>query len=591
MRKKTDVLPSPTAPAQRRFPRRCLLLLLSAAVLPASAANIDTYWQYADGETPPNPNGSWSDANRWSGGVPADLLPTDTNRTFFDISSGAESNVTVEDGYSGGFNSFYIYDGKRLNLLFGSGSSLAGAGLQVGNNDKATHLNMEGTGGNSSMSFSFINIGSGATGTGNTVTVQGSGLTVSASATTTVGRTGNAHRMIVSNGGAFNGAALVVSGTQTTVSGVGNNHQFIVNGAGSVATFNGGSSGTLGLIVGARPTTGLTASTLQSGNRILVEDGGHLVLDAVGAAATKDVLVGYAHYRTNNWIDISGTGSLLEVKGNARTRIGYDGDSTYNNRIVVRDGGAFRTDSAIEIYNSSSTAANRRNILSVENGGTLATSNAIDNNGGLVRLAEGGSIVGETLAGSLANATLNINGTGRLEAEGTGLGKSLTVNIGNSASLQAVFAVGLAGRTSASSILIDSTFNMNDGSLLEVAIFGSNEMDMIILGDDAAFSIGNDVGLLISTVGYTLQGGESFQLFSGNLGAISGSFNETLLNLPTLSDGLFWDLGDFNAAGDWVLTVGGAIPEPSQVALTMGVLAILVLGVTRRARARRTAAR
>ncbi|AHF92917.1 anchor protein [Opitutaceae bacterium TAV5] len=574
--KMTEYL-SITAARRARF--ACVSLFLLSAAGMAHAANIDTYWNVADGE--------WTSAGNWSNGLPGDLSP-DVSRVFFDTAqSGTVSNVTVAASAVAAFNQFRVNQGKTVNVSMGAGASLSGVSLTLGSGAASSHLRIEGpSDGTATASWSsFLQVGGTATSSGNTLTFSGSGLAASAANTITIGRQGNSHTMTVEGGASFQGKGLVVSGTTDVQYGVGNNNRLIVSGTGTNMTLSGfsGAVNTLGLVVGARPLTGSSGSNVQSGNRVTVSDGARLTVvgDNVDNA-TMTVLVGAATYRTNNSIEVSGTDSVFEVTGNIRTTVGHTTDTSYNNRLTVSDGGTVKTDAEIVINNGPSTAANRRNILAIGNGGTLVSDNVINNNGGLVTLAEGGVLKGETLAGAATSLVLNINGTGRFEAAGNGLGDTVTVNIGDSGGKEAVLAVGLAGRSGAATFSLDSALNLATGSFLEVSIFSDGSVDSIDLGTNASVTLSDGVGLRIAFDGEAPSAGGSYQLFTGNLSSIVGSFDTDLLSAPALADGLSWDWSRFNAAGGWTVSV---VPEPSVIALLAGAgTGLVALGIRLRRR-------
>jgi hypothetical protein len=333
--------------------------------------------------------------------------------------------------------------------------------------------------------------------------------------------------------------------------------------------------------VGSRPLTGSSASNVQSGNTVEVLDGGKLSVIGDNPDATITVTVGANTYRTNNSIQVSGVGSVLELTGAIETTIGFNNTTSYNNRLVVSNGGTVRTEGKVIIQNGSSTAANRRNILDIGANGTFITSNAVENNGGLVRLDSTGTLKGETMLGAPQPVTLSINQTGRFEASGSGLGSTVTVQVGDGTN-EAVLAVGTAGVTTVSTLVVNSLVSMNDNSTLEVDIFGANQIDSIELGENGIFDLGSNVTLAISLSGYTLEAGDSYQLFTGEVGNVLGTFGT--IEQPTLADGLSWDMSNFNAAGNWTFQV---VPEPSTVGLLFGGLCALGIGL---ARARRKSA-
>ena len=536
------------------------------------AAPVATLWNVE--------NGDWLTPTNWSNGLPGDLSP-DTSQAVFNVTadSPAQSDVTL--GSAATFDFLGVGFGKTVNLSLGDGAYLSGKSIQVGRfvsgaTVQAAHWNIYGpaTGQATIAWSSFLQIGGSPTGSGATVTFSGANLNIlDSGSNVTVGRQGNGHTLTIQNGAKYSGKGAIVSGTTAISSGVGNNHKLIVTGAGSEMTLSGlsGSTSTLGLIVGSRPLTGSNSSNVQSGNTVEVSDGGKLSVIGDNPDATVSVLVGAATYRVNNSIQVTGANSLLEITGNVKTTIGLDNLSSYNNRLSVSDGGTIRMEGQLIIQNGASTAANRRNILDIGDGGTLLTSGTIISEGGLVRLHENGSLRGESLLGAPQAVTLSINRTGRFEATGSGLGQTVSVQIGDGTN-EAVLAMGGAGRTSASTLVIDSAMTLNEHSALEVSIFGSNAMDAIQLGENSSFSLDDNVKLSILLSGYTLQLGDSYQLFTGESGHVVGSFASIVQ--PTLENGLSWDWSNFNEAGNWTFTV---VPEPSSLWLLIGGLVVFGL--------------
>ena len=554
------------------------LALIAAGNL--QAANVPTIWDVTDGD--------WLTAGNWSAGLPADLAPADLSQALFNVTANSPETSNVTLNGVGTFDYLGVGLGKTVNLELGDGASLTGKTIIVGRFVAGTvvssHLNVTGPAtGQANLTWSSgFQLGGVATGLGDTATFSGPNLTITdTAANLTVGRQGNGHTLTIKDGVKYSGKAMIVSATVNVTSGVGNNHKLVVSGTGTEVSLGGqtGSTATLGLIVGSRPLTGSSSSNVQSGNAVEISNGARMTVVGDNPDATMTVLVGASTYRVNNSIQVAGANSVLDLKGDIATTIGHTTDTSYNNRLVVNNGGTIRSEGVININNGTSIAANRRNILDVGSLGTLLTSNAINNNGGLVRLNEGGVLRGETSFGASTAVALNINGTGRFEAAGSGLGSTVAVNVGNGAS-QAVLAVGITGRTFAATWTVDSAISMNNNSALEVSIFGSHSIDSIILGENSSFTIGENVTLSIGLRNHVLQAGDSYQLFSGEFDHVIGNFST--ISTPTLAGDLSWDLSGFNADGGWTVAV---IPEPSSMVLLFGGGAVAMM--LRRMRSKR----
>jgi|GEM_PF-2694905 len=109
---------------------------------------------------------------------------------------------------------------------------------------------------------------------------------------------------------------------------------------------------------------------------------------------------------------------------------------------------------------------------------------------------------------------------------------------------------------------ISGPLHLLSGSILD---FGLEKTTGAALGFLENASLAIDSGAILRlTLAQPLAvgAGDQWQLLTGFTETISGSFTSTLL--PTLREGLSWDLSRFNASGDWTVAV---IPEPGSVAL------------------------
>lgn len=557
--------------------RRLVLAGLSLVALAGSqahAATKDSFWNVEDGD--------WLSPGNWIGGVPQPT-GTDTYRAIFNVTGGspAISNVTLAGSTT--FDYFGIGFGKTLNLSMGNGALLEARAFIAGRTDggtvKPSYFTVTGPAtGIAEFKVSLFQIGGAATNNSNVVTFSGANLRVTDSGSNgIVGRQGNSHTLNIEGGTQYQGKGLVVADTTDIASGIGNNNKVNVKGAGTVVTLNGSA---VGLSVASRGINNQNG-TVQSGNTVTISDGARVTVN--GETNTTAVSIGAAIYRSNNSILVTGEGARLEMLGDVKTNIGLASavsDTTYNNRLTVQNGAAIFSEGIIEVRNGPNLVANRRNILEIGAGGTLATTASIENNGGLVRLADGGVLKGETALGAATAVSLNINGNGRLEAAGSGLGSSVQVVVGSETET-AVLAIGLAGRTTAATLTLQTGVTMNANSALEVAIFGANKIDSIALTTGGSFLIDGPVSLSISLVGYQLKVGDTYQLFTGDASAVTGSF--TVLNMPTLTGGLSWDTSSFNQAGGWTFAV---VPEPSTYVLVLGFGLVALASQRRRVKLR-----
>ncbi len=561
---------------KRITPVRYASLALIAVVSTLNAANVDSIWNTGDGD--------WSHAAHWTNGLPGNPGAGNVSRVLFELVSGQPNAVKINVDTSSTFGYMGTSQGKSVTLEMGAGTVLENTGtLLVGRvaigATGASSLTVKGPDtGNATFAVGSLQLGGKADASGDSITFSGENLQVTGG-TLTLGRQGNQHSMSFESGVKSAFTSVLVSATaDAAVSGIGNHNKLSVTGAGTEMTIRATSIN--GLNAGPRSLTNQSNINAPTGNTIEISDGGTIRVIGESSTTVSHVFVGGTIYRNNNSIQVSGENSLLEVSGNTAITIGGASDTSYHNFMSVRQGGTIRTDVATTISNGTSTAANRRNILEIGAGGSYLSGQSIHNNGGLVRLEEGGILKGETVSQQEQAISLNINGTGRFEASGSGLANNVTVQIGNGTGT-ATLAMGSANRTEAGTLTLSSTLQMNSNSLLEIAIFGSNEMDSIELLGGSSFQLGTDVTLSLSLSGYTLKAGDSYQLFTGETANVIGNFSNFVL--PTLDDGLSYDWTDFNAAGNWQFAV---IPEPSSVVLLVGS-GLLLLGAGRRSFLRR----
>lgn len=563
--------------------------LLLAATLPlfvsgAFAANI--HWMGGDGD--------WGAASNWTpGSIPGagDSARFFTGTDAYDYP--AESLVNVDGEYTTALTNVLVGMGKSVTFNMADGSTLSTGQIRIG-----TFLNgFEGTArlyvngpssGTATFNITSLAIHDHANNDGNIVQFSGSGLTVNATLNTAIGGGSNNNSLTVSDGAKFNTGLIAVS-HQNTAAGAtgGNNNSLLVTGSGTHVTSTGTNG--QGLWVGA---TDRGNNNRISGNSAVIADGARMTISGSGSSTVSMRIGSHQSYRSANSVTVEGAGSVLElVKGDNNVAIyvgsNVDASTNYNNSLTIRNGGLLRTQGTTTVAGSNITQPMNR--LTIGNGGTFQTNSTITSNGGLVQLEEGGFLLGEEFDGTAVAVEVNIGeGTtregrvGRMEAAGSGLGQSVTVNINN----RGVLGIGSSDASAASLLSLNSNLNFASGSQLELKIFGENAIDSIFLDSTGQMAIGDDVALvLLVTGGYTLKAGDTYQVFTGDLSSISGSFSDFIL--PTLADGLEWDTSNFNAAGNWALSVGGAIPEPSTVGLVMGGLALAGACILRRRQARR----
>lgn len=534
-------------------------------------------------------SGSWGDANNWSQGLPGDV--TGNRAQFAILDEEAEPStktfdVTVDDSYD--IAALYVFRGATANLHMLDGSAINASGAFVTGDlisgykgTGGANLNIIGPASGTATiqlnSTGSTNIfGAARTDEGSMTNFSGAGLNIiNTGAGATVGRRGNNHELRLSDGAQWTGTKLTVWGVLGTgagsVSGADGlrNNRAIITGAGTHMTLNNG------LEIASGGSVATTEGNVARDNRVEVRDGGKLTVTDVG------VRIGVAGngttaYRQNNRIEVTGSGSEMIVSNGATLTIGHaNNNNNFNNHLAIADGGTYRTDGLVTI--NSGTNISRNNYVDVGDGGTLTTNNIINNQSGLFRLRSGGSLLAQNIDGSAATATLNINGAGGLEASGH-IGEGVTVNVGDGG--EARFGFYSTGDT----LDLDGTLNLNDGTTATFRASNAGIVDSVVIGSTGMVNIGENVALVIASSVYTFSVGDVFQLFSGELGNLSGSFAESLTTLPSLGEGLEWDLSRFTAEYGYEMTV---VPEPSVIALGLGGAALAFVVLRRRRKATR----
>ncbi len=561
------------------------LTCLSAALLVSCTSLIAANNEWQTG------SGNWF-TGPWQLSAP----PTSADQAIFSLnasSTAASIVVSIGDDAAAVASYLSIARGKTVELVLGTNASLTatggtwqiGSGTGTGAASAPGKLKISGsTTGRASVAIGSggINIGSSATQTGNSVEIAGN-LDVQAAGGLVVGRFGNSNLLTIKDGAKLEGTSIWVSATQNITNGIGDNNGALISGSGTEVTLKPTSN--LALVVAARPTTNL--STSQTGNYVRIEDGAAVRIDSVNSSSTADLKIGDTSFRVGNFVSVTGAGSVLELKGDTRIYVGVgSNNSNYNNSLSVGNGGAIKSDGAIAVAQARTSGA--KNRLVIGSGGTLLVGGAITNSGGLVQLADGGVLRGETTAGSavpvdlliqgqvLVSGTVTTTSIGRFEAAGSGLASNVTTTVKNNG----VFAVGLASATNASTLTLSSTVNLESGSVLEIGIFSDGGIDSINLALSGSLVLQSDAVFMLTLDGYIPKTGDSWAVFTGATSNIIGNFDMTLASLPTLSGELSWDYSRFNEAGGWQVAV---IPEPRSTGLLL-TAAIAGIGCFRRAR-------
>lgn len=537
--------------------------------------------------------GYWNNSDNWSLGGPSTSEPA-TFGTFDSGFAGAQtaivdSNVQVSQvrlGYG---------QAVHLQLLGGvtfttTSSTPIGSGYGTGVGPASLRISATDAGNLSTFNFgSLIQIGAHQNGSdGNSVTLEGAGLRANLGSGTSV-RIGNARNnnsLIIRDGAHFTSGSQIAVGYGTsrgsTPEEKGHGNSLIVDGTGTRVNVDT----TLVALAISSISSGDTEPI--TGNSAEITNGAFMRV--VSSSSSGTVQIATQRYVRNSSLTVSGAGSRLEIANTgsglgiqmgAKSGSGAGYNDSRNNSITVSDGGTLKNEGRLEIYNTWGSAPNHMRIGS---GGTYLGSANIENRGGIIYLENGGTLAGETADGSGAQTiALNLIDNGEyqastLHAEGSGLDSTVNVNAGAGS----MISLGNASNSSATALSLNSSIAMEADSHLQFVIF-ADSYGSIDFG--ATGSLSGATTLLISFAGYTAQAGDEWALFTGNLTGIDSNFELATSSLPTLADGLFWDLSRLNAEGNWVLGVGGAIPEPTTSAMLLGggVLAT-VLFVRRRAK-------
>ncbi len=459
-------------------------------------------------------NGNWNVPANWDGGVPGTGTTSADNADF--AYSSTHPSVAVNITAKADANLMRIALGQTVTLNLSSGITLtAGSISRVGD----TNLAM-GTG------PSTLNINGPSTGSNGIVAFN---------------------QVFIQNG-----SSMVLSGSRLRVTSA---SSFIL-GLGSLGTFradnslivkDGAKFTTNGIYVG-HPTSGDGAQN----NYVAIEAN-----STVTSNSATPVAIGGAAEDRSNYISVSGSNALLEVTStsvNAKINIGDEAAANYGgNYLEITAGGEVNTRATVNIngYTFNDGDNGGSNKLIIGNGGSFISSSSITNHG-LLQLAAGGTLKGETAEKDPTALAITVADGGRFEAAGTGLGSTVetSVNAGGT------FAVGLAEETSATQFTLDSGMNFASGSFLEVSLFANGTMDSIHLLEDGVLT--GEVNLVLNYSAAPLTG--SWQLFTGNISGIEATFNLSGL------DPQIWDTSLFNSTGEWRLSV---IPEPSSIAMLL----------------------
>jgi len=529
-------------------------------------------------------NGEWTNAGNWTEG-----LPTGTSRIYFSKTATSDQSVidvTIADGANALTDSLGVGYGKTVNLSLGEGASLDSKGWVIGGNSPtgvtsaAGNIKVSSTG-TATVTLTNFQVGGLASGpSGNKAEFSGPNLTVDITLGASIGRYRDSNETTISNGATVTANSQVWLGNVTDIAnGTGNDNKLFVTGSGSrLVLTNPGSSS---LAVASRAITGAGTNVRQTGNAVQISDGGSIFVDGTGVSTAAAVKIGSNQYKQSNFISVTGENSLLELKGNTGIDIGYNGTATWDNYLLVKDGGVVKNEGYLSILGNRSTGALNRLVI---DNGTYSSGSTISITGGGLQITNGGKLLGETWAGAAAPLSVTIqNSANTISRFEVGAGSVIGSTVSTTIKDGSVFAIVNGGSMVTTNVLdLNSSISMEANSVFETTIFGGglNDVYQLDINAPGLLMLANGSKLKLSLAGYDIVGGERWQLFTGDAAGVTGIFDLGISSLPTLAAGLEWDTTDFNESGNWTLAVS-AVPEPSSLAL-LGIATVAGGWIARR---------
>ncbi len=333
---------------------RAIGFLLVGMAIPVSLQAQWNDWLGGDGD--------WMEGGNWSEGAP----PDDTEYAGFRDSG--VNNVTLDVSQLVG--RFYVWGDSVLNFALGSGVNFA-TDTSFFTTQTGAEANISGP--------AFGDMATFTVGTGeqalvlngpSTMTFSSPLLTLNASLN--VGRQGDDGTFRMENGVVVN-SANVSTGNVASRDG-GNNLHVEVDGAGTV--LNVDSDSNIPINIASRPRADGSATNFQENNSLTISNGAQVLMNSTRDPGLSPAGVDIGHgdfYKRDNSIEVTGSGSLLEIRGeNIVTRIGRpDSGSNYNNYMLVEDGGVIQTEGATEINRTLVENGELKNRLVIGEGGRL----------------------------------------------------------------------------------------------------------------------------------------------------------------------------------------------------------------------------
>jgi autotransporter family porin len=318
-------------------------------------------------------------------------------------------------------------------------------------------------------------------------------------------------------------------------------------------------------------------SSYQSGN--LQVNSGALVFSTSAITSSHDLaLQGGQASVAAGWTaagsaQISGLGQLnAPFAGGAGNSIAASGGV-----LTIGDAnssGAFQFGGAISVSSNATLQVQAADQAQLGRATTLAANSRLASLNGV--LISGGTTLGATGDATVEGAVTNqgmVNGP-------TGAGQALTfadaANGAGGYSGNIRFSGGFAPGNSPAAVTFAGNATFDATSLLEMELGGltpGGGYDKVIVA--GLLTLGNGTLDVTDFDGFTPTAGNMFDLL--DWGSLSGTFSQIML--PTLSDGLAWDVSRLYLDG--TISVA-AVPEPQTYAMLLAGLALLTFAMRRR---------
>jgi hypothetical protein len=587
------------------------IIFLAACLFPARAIAQNDNWLGG--------SGFWSDASKWSAGV-----PTSSNSVFIDNAKAGASSVTIN--YNGAqAGSLTIDSDDSLTIVDPSiftvfGPTIANAGTFSMNAtsgailDISGSVTLKGSGGltlsnnanNSIMGYgqpdnSFLT---------NQTTIRGAGHIGSSNNGGFINQgTVNANQTMPLTVSVGNGVLTNTNGTLEAT----NNATLVLDGGATLTNTGGTIHADAASVVSLRDGPIIKNGTLTtSGTGTIQSNGGgnNGTLDGVTINGTfqQNTQIEYlANTVTNNGsfqinngsivdmsgaVTLKGTGTLTmsNNSGNAIMGYGQGDNSTFTNQITIQGAGHIGSSNGGGFINQGTVNANQTTPLSISvgngvltntgtleatNGATLSLNGAgtLTNTGGIIH-ADAGSIVSLESGMTIAGGTLTTSGSGTIQAnccfnDGTldGVTNSGTFQL-NNGNIEY-----LSG-----TITNNGSFQMNGvptgGSAIldikgSVTLLGSGTLTMSNANDNAIMGYGQQSGASLTSK-ITIQGAGSITPGSTNTFTNQHTVNANQLT-PLIINGNFTNTGTLNVGKKSAMYItGGAFTNFSGATLTGG---------------------